>query len=108
VLQPAFSDCLFFDLFSHFQDLRAAAVIDICRGQVVQALVTAVVIVVIDEGADLPFQVAGQVVVFQDNPVLHGLMPALDLTLGLRMMWRTAHVGGVRPIRTSLSLPACA
>ncbi len=44
------------------------------------------VIVVIDEGADLTFQVAGQEVVFQQNPVLHGLMPAFDLARGLRVI----------------------
>ena len=66
--------------------------IDVVRCQVVQALVVAVVVVVIDEGADLAFQVAGQEVVFQQNTVLHGLMPALDLTLGLRMVRRTANV----------------
>ena len=46
----------------------------------------------VDEGADLPFQISGQEVVLQQNPVLHGLMPALDLALGLGMMWRTADV----------------
>ncbi len=87
MLQAALSGGLFLDLLSHFQDLRASVLIDICRRQVAQTLVVAVVVVVIDEGADLPFQVAGQEVVLQRNPVLHGLMPALDLALGLRVMW---------------------
>ena len=43
----------------------------------------AVVIVVIDEGADLALKIIGQVIVFQQNPVLHRLMPAFDLALGL-------------------------
>ena len=55
MLQPAFSDCLLLDLLFHLQDVRAAPVIDVGRGQVVQALVVAVVVVVFDEGADLPF-----------------------------------------------------
>ena len=46
----------------------------------------AVVVVVLDKGTDLPFQVARQEVVFQQNPVLHGLVPTLDLALGLGMM----------------------
>jgi len=71
VLQPAFSDCLLFDLLSHLQDFRAAPVADVGRGQVVQALVVAVVFVVSDEGANLPFQVVGQEVVFQRLAVLH-------------------------------------
>jgi len=53
-------------------------VVDVGRGQVVQALVVAVVVVVIDEGTDLPFQSAGEEVVFQENTVLHRLMPAFD------------------------------
>ena len=86
MLQSAFSDCLFLDLLSHFQDLRASAVIDVGGCQVGQALVVAMVVVVIDEGADPAFQVAGQEVVLQVNPVLHCLVPALNLTLGLRMV----------------------
>ena len=39
-------------------------------------MVTTVVIVV-DKRADLTFQIAGQEVVFQENPVLHGLVPAI-------------------------------
>jgi len=56
VLQPAFSDCLFLDLLSQLQDLRSATVVDVGRRQVCQALVIAVVVVVVHEGADLPFQ----------------------------------------------------
>lgn len=67
MLQPAFSDCLFLDLLSHLQDLCPATVINVGGGQVVQALVVAVVVVVVDEDADLTFQVAGQEVVFQQN-----------------------------------------
>ncbi len=92
MLQAAFSDGLSLDLLSHFQDSRAAAVIDVGGCQVVQALVVSMVVVVIDDGSDLPFQIAGQVVVFWKNTVLHCLMPPLDLALGLRMMRRTANV----------------
>ena len=92
MLQPAFSDCLFLDLLSHLQDIRASAVIDVGGCQVVQALVVAMVVVVIDESADQAFQVAGQEVVFQEYPVLHRLVPAFDLALGLRMVRRTADV----------------
>jgi hypothetical protein len=41
------------------------------------------VIVVLDEGADLPVEVARQVVVVEQDAVLQRLMPALDLPLGL-------------------------
>ena len=60
VLQAAFSDGLFLDLLSHLQDLSTAPVIDISRRQIAEALVVTVIVVVIDEGADLPFQVAGR------------------------------------------------
>jgi len=52
--------------------------------------VVALVVVVVDEGFDLSFEVAGQEVVFQENAVLEGLMPALDLALRLGMIRRTA------------------
>ena len=54
--QPAFSDSLYFDFLSHFQDLCTSAVIDVGGCQVAQAFVVSVVVVVLDEGADLPFQ----------------------------------------------------
>ena len=60
MLHPAFSACLFLDLLSHLQDLSTAPVIDISRRQIAEALVVTVIVVVIDEGADLPFQVAGR------------------------------------------------
>jgi len=41
--------------------------------------VEALVVVVVDEGFDLRFKIAGQEVVFQQNAVLQGLMPSLDL-----------------------------
>ena len=52
----------------------------------------AVVVVMIDEGGDLVFEVARQIVVFQQDPVLQGLMPALDLALGLRVIGCAADV----------------
>ena len=92
MLQAAFSDCLFLDLLSHFQDLCASPVIDVGGRQVVQALVVTMVVVMVDESADLPFQIAGQEVVLQENPVFHGLMPPFDLALGLGVVWRTTNV----------------
>ena len=44
------------------------------------------VIVMIDEGADLVFEIARQIIVLQQDAVLQGLMPTLDLALGLRVM----------------------
>ena len=43
-------------------------------------------VIMIDEGFDLGFKIAGQEVVFQQDAVLQGLMPPLDLALGLRVI----------------------
>ena len=81
-----------FDLFSFQQDGLAAPEVDIGRRGVAQALVVAVIIVVADEGPDLCLQVARQIVIFQKDAVLQGLMPTLDLALGLRMIGSAANV----------------
>ena len=75
------------DPFSLQQDGLAAPGVDICWGEVVQALVIALMVVVTDERIDLRFKVSGQEVVFQQDAVLQSLMLSLDLALGLRMMW---------------------
>ena len=43
-------------------------------------------IVMLDEGGDLQFEIAGQVVMFEQDAVLERLMPAFDLALGLRVV----------------------
>jgi hypothetical protein len=58
------------------------------------------VIIVLDEGADLPFEVAGRIIVVEQDTVLQRLMPALDLPLGLGMIRRPAdmlHVFAFEP-----------
>ena len=52
----------------------------------------ALVVVVLDERLDLSFEIAGQEVVFEQDTVFHGLVPALDLTLGLGTEWCATHV----------------
>jgi hypothetical protein len=54
--------------------------------------VIAAMIVLIDEGVDLGLEVAGQIIVFQQEAVLERLMPAFDLALCLRMAWRATHM----------------
>ncbi len=61
---PCF-DGLSFDPLSLFQNGLAASEVDVGRGEVFQALVVAMMVVVIDEGVDLLPEIAGQVVVFQ-------------------------------------------
>jgi hypothetical protein len=76
------------DPFSCLQDGLAASEVDVGRCEIAEALVIAPVVVVIDEGADLRFEVARQEVVFEQDAVLQRLVPALDLALGLGMAAR--------------------
>ena len=52
-------------------------------------------IVVIDEHLDLLFKIARQKVILQQYPVLQCLVPAFDLALRLRMVWRTTNMAHV-------------
>ena len=50
----------------------------------------------------MAFEVAGQEVVFEENAVLEGLVPAFDLALGLGMQRGAAHMAhvlGLDPLR---------
>ena len=85
-------DGLLFDPFSLFQDGLAASEVDIGRGEVLQALVIASMVVLIDKGIDLLPEITGQVVVFQQDAVLQGLVPALDLALGWWMIRRASNM----------------
>ena len=76
------------DLFSPFDDGCAAPKVGVSGCDVVNALMVTLVVVMIDEGADLVFEIARQVVVLQQDPVLQRLVPAFDLTLCLRVVWR--------------------
>ena len=58
----------------------------------------AMVVVVIDEGADLAFQITRQEVVLQQDVVLQRLMPALDLALGLGVCPPSAPMGQIELI----------
>src|SRR5688572_18965217 len=100
VLQAPELDCLSFDPFSLFDDSRGPAEVGVGRGYVAKALVVASVIVMLDEGFDLAFEIARQEVVLQQDAVLERLMPALDLALGLRVKRSAAdmaHAVGVDP-----------
>jgi len=81
-----------FDLLSLFQDFLIAPKVDVSGRQVAQALVVALVIVIVDEGLDLPLQVAGQEVMLKQDAVLHGLVPSFDLALGLWVIGCATHM----------------
>ncbi len=58
--------------FSVGEDGLSPVEVDIGRSEVVDALMIADVIVVFYEGPYLPFEVAGQVVMIEQNAVLQG------------------------------------
>ena len=96
MLQAALLDCLFLYLCPFSEDGLIAPEVDFGRRDVVQALVISLVVVIVDEGSNLSFKITRQIVVFQQDSVLHGLMPTLDLALGLRMEWWTCR--GLMPL----------
>src|SRR5690606_9264334 len=95
--QAALYDGFAFDPFPFQHDNVAAPEVDVGGCEIAKALVVSAVVVMIDEGRDLPLEIARQEVVFEqgeadkqsiqriDCPpnVLERLMPALDLALGL-------------------------
>ena len=92
MLQAPMLDGLAFNKVSFGQNIRSPAEVGIRRGHIAKALVITAMVVVFDEGADLSLKVTRQEVVFKQYPVLQGLVPALDLALGLRMIGRAADV----------------
>ena len=86
MLQATVSDGGKFDASAFCEDRLRPAEVDVGRRDVFDALMIANVIVVLDEGADLPFEIARQIVVVEQNAVLQGLVPAFDLALGLRVI----------------------
>ncbi len=88
--QAAVLDGFAFDALTFKQAGLPPAEIDIGRGQVVQAFVVAPVVIPLDKGRALSLQRARQVVILQQDAVLHGLMPAFDLALCLGMRGRAA------------------
>ena len=95
MLQAPMFDGLAFDPFSLFEDGLCPAEVGVGGRYVVQALVVALVVIVLDERLDLAFEVAGQELVFEQDAVFQGLVPALDLALGLGMERRTANMAHV-------------
>ena len=107
VLQAPMLDGLSLDPFALFEDGGCSAEVGVGRGHVVQALVVALVVVVLDEGLDLGLEVAGQDVVFEQDAVLQGLVPALDLALGLGMTRGAADMRCIPPVRQRCSWGRC-
>ncbi len=90
--------------FPFDQNGLAPPEVDVGGRQVADALVISQVIVISDEGLDLGFEIARQVIVFEQDTVLERLMPALDLALGHRMMGRPAYM--LHVLAVGVSQPA--
>ena len=90
MLQTTIGDGLAFDPFAFEEDGLGPPEVDVSRSEIAEALVIAGMVVVLDEGRDLAFEIAGQVVMLEQDAVLERLMPALDFALGLRMERRSA------------------
>ena len=83
VLQASMFDGLAFDPFALFDDGLGPAEVGVGGRHIIEALVVALVVIVLDERLDLAFEITGQEVVFLADAVLQRLVPALDLALGL-------------------------
>lgn len=83
VLQATISDRGAFDPFSLQQDFLAASEVDVGWREVTQASVITAMVLILDEGGDLGFEIARKIIVFQQDAVLERLMPTLDFSLRL-------------------------
>ena len=92
MVQAAVLDGLLFDASPFGQDGFAATEVDVGWGQVADAFVVTVVVVVVDEGGDGGLKFPFEEVVFEQDAVFQGLVPTLDLALGLRMHRRAANM----------------
>ena len=54
--------------------------VDVCGSEVIDAFVISVVVIVFDECPDLNLKVCWEEVILQQDAVLQGLMPPLNLT----------------------------
>jgi hypothetical protein len=86
VLQATICDGGKLDAFAFGEDRLRSAKVDAGRRDGFDTLMIADVIVVFDEGGDLPFKIARQVAVLEKNADLQDLVLALDLSLGLRVI----------------------
>lgn len=82
--QAARCDILYFDTLSPLEDGIGLSKVDGAGGEIVEALVISALVVMLDEVSDGVLRSARQIVVFQQDADLEGLMPPLDLALDLQ------------------------
>ncbi len=87
MVQAALLDGLFLDLFSPFDDGGVTPEVGVSGCDVTNALMVTPVVVMIDEGADLVFEIAWQIIVLQQDAVLQRLVPPLNLAPREAVRW---------------------
>jgi hypothetical protein len=85
--QASFFEGVLLDASPFLDDGLISAEVDVGRREITEALVVPVVVVVGDEGPDLPLQVARQEVVLQQDPVLQGVKKALERLRSLKTVF---------------------
>src|SRR3546814_12428344 len=90
--QAPMFDGLPFDPFALFDDGIGPAEVGVGGRHVVQALVVTSVVIMLVERFDLGLTVAGQEVIFEQDAILEGLIPAPDLALSLGMHRSAANI----------------
>lgn len=76
----------FFDPFALFQNYFVAPELDVSGCDLIDTIVIALVVVLIDKGSDLSFKITRQKVIFWQDAVLQCLIPTLNLALRLWMI----------------------
>jgi hypothetical protein len=74
MLQASVCDGCSLDAFSLGEDYLGPTEVDVGRSEIVDAIVITDVVITLDERVDLPFEIARQVVVVEQNAVLQGLV----------------------------------
>jgi hypothetical protein len=97
VLQAPMLDGFSLDPLTLLDDGWCPTEVDVGGRHVAQALMIALVVVVLAERLELCLKVAGQEVIFQLDAVFQSLVPALDLDLGLRVRRDTPTNGANTP-----------
>lgn len=67
MLQASVLDCLVLDPFTFGEDGLPTTEVDVGGREIAEALVRSGMVVMLDEGADLPFKVTGEIAIFEQD-----------------------------------------
>ena len=85
-------DGLCIDLLPFCQECRDAPKVNVDGCHIAEASVISAMVVLLDKGSDGRLKFTLQIVVFEQDEVLEGLVPALDFALCLRVVGRASHM----------------